>query len=387
MKLFSILTFMAVITAAILSADCLKVSAQENEIREYHISQDGSGDFSTIQEAVNHARNGDILIIHPGIYTENVIVLDKVLYLMGTDRDTCILQYDTADYRTVPLSIAAGGVSNLTIKGLDTGTILPSSVNEIPAADNSSLDETLDCYSGYAVHIEQDFLFQKSLCFSNCRIVSWHNFCVGLGSRGNSTVLFEDCELAAYGNGGCIFFHDSVFDEFCGDSSLIIRDCRMISCFSPYIMAFQTYNAASRTSLTFQNVKVSAVAYINDSIYDSNDMNTSDTVEELAKREAAGQLYDNRLVYLLTPEDSIRFLSWRNRIWHTKSFPDPAESVFPEGILYIALTYETAPAQSHHVIGISNYSGRPEQGWCGLHNTSLTADSCGNTLPEMNASP
>lgn len=170
---------------------------------------------------------------------------------MGTDRDTCFLQCDTADYRTVPLSITAGGVSNLTITGLDTGTILPSSVNGIPAAYNSSLDQTLDCYSGYSVHIEQDFLFQKSLRFSNCRIVSWHNFCVGLGSRGNSTVLFEDCELAAYGNGGCIFFHDSVFDEFCGDSSLIIRDCRMIRCFSPYIMAFQTYNAASRTSLTF----------------------------------------------------------------------------------------------------------------------------------------
>jgi len=46
--------------------------------------------FRTIQEAVDVAENGDTVLVHEGIYPENVDV-DKALNLVGSDRDTTIV--------------------------------------------------------------------------------------------------------------------------------------------------------------------------------------------------------------------------------------------------------------------------------------------------------
>ena len=38
---------------------------------EYHVAQDGSGDFELICEAVYEAENNDTIIVHPGIYHDD----------------------------------------------------------------------------------------------------------------------------------------------------------------------------------------------------------------------------------------------------------------------------------------------------------------------------
>ncbi len=45
----------------------------------WHVNQDGTGDFTTIQNAVNMAFDNDTIIIHDGIYYEEVDVLNKSL--------------------------------------------------------------------------------------------------------------------------------------------------------------------------------------------------------------------------------------------------------------------------------------------------------------------
>lgn len=37
----------------------------------YIVDQNGFKDFTTIQDAINAANNGDIIIVQPGIYTGN----------------------------------------------------------------------------------------------------------------------------------------------------------------------------------------------------------------------------------------------------------------------------------------------------------------------------
>lgn len=389
---------LAVIVIIIVMAqppDCHSAYAQENDIREWHIAQDGTGDFAAIQEGVDYARDGDTLIIHPGIYNEKVSVSGKAIFLMGVDRDACIIQNDTSGYRNATLSIAAGGVSNLTIIGASAGMEPLPSINEPPAPADSGFDEIPDRYSGYAVHVEQNFLFQKEIRFSNCTILSQNNYCAGLGSRGGSTILFEGCELTAAGSGGCILLHDSAIDEFCGESDLIIRNCRMKCLLSPYIMAFQSYKPANRLNLTFQNVKASAAAYSDDTIYNAGNLNTYYTVEELARFGKPDGLHDNGgtapietgLVHILGRDESARYLSRLTAILNTDDYRSLMELEPPEGIVYIDMADNGICALKHQVINVENYSGKPEDGWCGLGNARLTRDSGGNTLPEMNAVP
>ena len=54
------------------------------------VAQDGSGDFSTITDAVGAAKNGDEILIRPGTYTE-AVVIDKDITLRGEDRDGVVI--------------------------------------------------------------------------------------------------------------------------------------------------------------------------------------------------------------------------------------------------------------------------------------------------------
>ena len=86
----------------------------------YIVDKNGMGDFVSIQEGVDNASDGDTLLIYPGTYIEAVQVMNKDIQIVGVSKDLCILQYDTAFYRKIPLTIASGKVSNLTIHGMDS---------------------------------------------------------------------------------------------------------------------------------------------------------------------------------------------------------------------------------------------------------------------------
>ncbi len=47
----------------------------------YEIKQDGSGDFTTIQAGIDEAADNDTVLVYPGTYFENVIILEKSLTL------------------------------------------------------------------------------------------------------------------------------------------------------------------------------------------------------------------------------------------------------------------------------------------------------------------
>ena len=47
--------------------------------REITVDDDSGADFISIQEAVNNSVTGDIIIVRPGTYTENVLVNVKGL--------------------------------------------------------------------------------------------------------------------------------------------------------------------------------------------------------------------------------------------------------------------------------------------------------------------
>ncbi len=339
----------------------LEEAAQNGNI--YTVAQDGSGDYNTIQEGVDAVESGDTLIICPGVYTENVEIMAKTVNLLGVDKDTCILQYNTSDYGRVPLTVAAGTICNITICG--SNSIEPVALEEMIQngmdSDESEYEWQKD-YSGYAVHINQNYLYGKELSFERCRIESYNSYCLGIGSRGNSKISLQECEILAAGDGGCIYLHDVVTSEVGGKSGLLIRNSILQSSSSPYIMTVHALSRENQMYLTFQGVKVYGVAYADEGGYTTFNMNSGAGVE-LSR------------LNMLSREETIDYM---NR----DMFSQP---VLKEGITYIGAKENNITQYPKYVFNIYNADMMSGDGWCGLSNTWLTQDSFGNTLQDMNA--
>ena len=224
--------------------------------KTFTVAQDGSGDFLTIQAAVDAAPNNANIIVSPGTYNENVRVTGKTVNIIGSGKDDCILTYDTVNYLYVPLEIAAGSVSSITIYGYHSQDSISSYETELAIASyGADVYEPVKDVSGYAVHVEQDCLYGKSLTFTDCRIISENNQCVGIGSRGKSTLTFKDCEFINSNCTGCIAMHDSVTEQVGGKSTFIMENCSMITS-GEYAIALITYNSFNSFDMKFTNVTV-----------------------------------------------------------------------------------------------------------------------------------
>jgi len=168
------------------------------------VNPDGSGDFKTIQMAVDHApfvAAGQRLIvdIRPGIYKERVIVPQdrpRTTFL-GRDAMTTII--------TAAMSAKEAG-----------GTFLSSTVDiEAPAfeAGNITFENTFGVGSqAVAIKVHSD-----NSEFRNCRFLGWQDTLYAATGRqhyknsyiaghvdfifGNATAVFENCEIHSRGDG------------------------------------------------------------------------------------------------------------------------------------------------------------------------------------------
>jgi len=64
------------------------VKAEENNVLE--VNQNGNYNYTSIQDAINNAKEGDIIYVYNGTYYEN-IVIDKPINLVGEDKENTII--------------------------------------------------------------------------------------------------------------------------------------------------------------------------------------------------------------------------------------------------------------------------------------------------------
>jgi len=62
-----------------------KIGYRAAPTAEYHVKQDGTGDFTTIQDAIFELFDGDTLIVHPGLYCEKIRMRGKNLIIRSMD--------------------------------------------------------------------------------------------------------------------------------------------------------------------------------------------------------------------------------------------------------------------------------------------------------------
>lgn len=379
-----------------------QIANARNKGKVYAVIQDGSGDFTTIQDGVDAAKSGDTLLIYPGVYEENVEICNKTVNLLGIDKESCILQYASTQYNAIPLTFGAGYVANLTIYGYDDrkeervqGTI----TTVYDDADIVSIRERQKNFSGYALHIDEDYTYGKEAYIENCRIISNNNHCIGIGCRGNSRITFDHCELISKGNGGCIFFHNTKQEELSGDAYFLMKDCELKNYISPYVISMYCMGEENPVYLTFQNVRTSTVVYEDKSAYNVTNMNQWFDVDEIIALNESSML-EPAGYYSSIHQNLIMYYDKEKSYEYINSLTDEViqmdkEVALSEGITYLSAGSEEAQsgeeedvsqmqAGKRYIIDIFNASEVVGDGWCGLDYIYLTPDSFGNTLIEMN---
>lgn len=396
---------------AVPSADNAAAVSEKEETEEitqhslYIVSQDGMGDFTTIQAGVDAVQSGDTLLICPGVYEESVEVLNKTVNLVGWDRDKCIIRYNASKYAKAPLIFSAGNVENLTIYGYG-GEIQEQksgiALAEIYGNENGTVDEIArwqSMFLGYAVHIDSNYLYGKNVHMKSCKIISDNNYCVGIGGRGESSVVLDQCELVANGMGGCIYYHNTDEEAFGGEAYFTLRDCTLKNYRCPYVIAMHSISECNLIYLTFQNTHVSTVAYEAKHVYNSTNMNTMFDVDVIETLEKNNILYANgystclrsRLITYYDEDESIEYM----KMIRSKSSKAKETLQLSEGITYIEFvdkepyyieqeSRSDVKARKRCVIDIYNKNQAAGGGWCGLDDVYLTPESYGNTLIEMN---
>lgn len=354
----------------------------------YEVIQDGTGDFTTISEAIEAATSQDTLLIYPGIYEEAIEVYDKEINLIGTDRDSCVIQYDSTQYHKIPLTFGAGYISNMTIYGYredceEEETALYSTNDSYNNMTVDSIKEWQKLFPGYAVHIDQDYSYGRDVLMENCKIISNNSQCVGIGSRGDSHISFRDCELISNGTGGCIYLHNTQNPDLAGDAYLTLKDCSLRNYKCPYIMSLHSMGELNPLYLTFQNVSVNTVAYERKGSYNSTNMNIWQDVDTRALTEGG--------IFYLDKEQSLEYLTkLRDKVSLKEEVPRLKEGITYIKMVEISKEYQEeeklsqVKARVRHVVDIYNVSKEAGNGWCGLENIYLMPESYGNTLTEMN---
>ncbi|MEH6405879.1 MAG: pectinesterase family protein [Leeuwenhoekiella sp.] len=214
-------------------------NAENREIyRKITVAQDGSGDFTKIQEAINSTRDlgPDYvrIFIKNGIYNEKINIPDwkRKIALIGEDRDNTIITFSDYSGKTDPVTkevLSTFTSSTLKVEGIDF------------YAENLTIQNTW-CEKGQAValHATGD----RSV-FKNCKILGCQDtiYSAGEGNR----QLFDNCYI------------EGTTDFIFGQATAFFKDCEIKSLVNSYVTAAAT-PANQKYGFVFLDCKLTAAA-------------------------------------------------------------------------------------------------------------------------------
>nr|WP_294897032.1 pectinesterase family protein [uncultured Pedobacter sp.] len=173
---------------------------------DYVVATDGSGDFKTVQQAINAVADSSnkptTIFVKAGVYKERIVIpASKMnIKLIGQDKNKTILTYDNY-------------AGKLDVNGKNMGTSGSSSIyiySEGFSAENITFENSAGPV-GQAVAV---WVAGDKAHFKNCRFLGFQDtlYTYGAGSRefyedcyiegttdfifGSATALFKDCEIS-----------------------------------------------------------------------------------------------------------------------------------------------------------------------------------------------
>ena len=167
--------------------------------------------FTTIQSAVNFAKDGDTILISSGTYHEAVDAKTKLLHFKGVDKNTVTLEYENGAYSLPPLEISKGSVENMTIHAISQ-----AQVSGEPG-------------KAYCFHADYDIQIGHTLSFTNVKFINDDYQVIGVGLRNNFTLEFNSCDFVTPSGDNAFYVHDDPIRDNSSNQNLIVKDCSIVN--------------------------------------------------------------------------------------------------------------------------------------------------------------
>jgi PelA/Pel-15E family pectate lyase len=191
---------------------------------QFIVAADGSGDFRTVQQAVDHVQGNKPVVIHikPGVYREQIRVSagKRFITFRGDDPRTTVL--------TFRLSAQQAGNTRLAFSTL------------INADDFRAENLTFENSFGTGSQAVALFVDANRSTFKNCRFLGWQDTLFVNGSRhlfkncyieghvdfifGTASAVFEDCTIHSKGPGYVTAHYRTSNEE---DTAFVFVRCRL----------------------------------------------------------------------------------------------------------------------------------------------------------------
>ena len=203
----------------------LKTKAQQQVYpTSFTVAKDGSGDFKTIQEAVNAVRNFSqqqvTIHVKPGIYAEKVVVSEirTNVYLKGENPETTIIT--NGDYSGKMLPVAEQKPGQEKYSTFNSYTVLVKG-NDFKAENLTIINSAGPVGQAVALHVEAD-----RCTIINCRLL------------GNQDTLYTGNDTSRQYYQNC--WIEGTTDFIFGAATVVFQNCTLKSRANSYITAAST---------------------------------------------------------------------------------------------------------------------------------------------------
>lgn len=220
-----------------------KITAQQQYSSSISVAQDGSGNYKTIQEAINSIRDlGQLRVkiyIKKGVYAEKLVIPSwkTNLSLIGESPESTVITGNDYSGKPVP-----GGKDNFSLEKYSTYTSYTVLVqaNDI-IIENLTIENTAGRVGqAVALHVEGDRIVVK-----NCRILG--NQDTLYTAKEDSRQYYEDCEIAG------------TTDFIFGEATCVFQSCNIRSLADSYITA-AAQRPSQKYGYVFLDCKLTASA-------------------------------------------------------------------------------------------------------------------------------
>jgi len=210
----ALLTLLALLTTSIHSASAVEGAT---DIASITVAADGSGDFTSIQQAIDSALQGAIITVYPGTYRENLVIGGKDITLLSQDGPNSTV-IDGSQSGPVVVLVDVPASSRLDGFTIQNGSSIRCAggihcLNSSPAISHCIIAHNASIDSGGGIGCEQ----KSSPTISNCLFQENSALAGGGISCDRSSPIIIDCQImknlaAASGDsrgGGGIFCYNS----------------------------------------------------------------------------------------------------------------------------------------------------------------------------------
>lgn len=147
-----------------------------------YVGGTGPGNYSSIQEAIDDAEDGDMIFIYSGVYNESVVVNKKVC-LVGEDKNTTIIQ--ARDGYAFLIEVSEVSVSRMTVRD----SVYPHAGVEMHHVSDVTVSDCVFRENQFGMYIT----FSEGVKILRCEAVGGQGSVVVLHS---SNVAIVGCEIS-----------------------------------------------------------------------------------------------------------------------------------------------------------------------------------------------